>query len=155
MSSDPRCGMRFVDCHPFGKDGPVVSLSFGGPVKLQRVEGIDFDVFYVNRPGEHGGLGIYFGSHPQRRSQNISQDAIQTVSRSVGTMGFEWHRWMQDRDFRSEAVVSGLFSASGDRRFQRTKVHLFITAPTEKDCKAWEFEAESIQLKTAKPSSPR
>ncbi len=134
---------------------PALLIDLPSEYTLERREGVDFEVFYIQRSrdprGEPAkdGMGIYFGHAP-----NFSppRDA-RTTSSSVAGRKIAWYAWEDDsagrKLLRMQTLIPDLFAdqegkASGIAGLQ---VHIFLWAPEQKRLQLLRDTAETLRRK--------
>ncbi len=130
-------------------------IDLPGEYKLERREGVDFEVFYAQRaPDSKGqpptdGMGIYFGHAP---SFSPPRDA-QTSSATIAGRKVTWSSWEDaagDRKLlRMQTLISGLFADQKDKAggIASLQVHIFLWAPEQKRLDLLRDAAETLRRK--------
>ncbi len=155
-----------------GKSGPAASrqISPGGGVppllidlppeyNLERRQGADFEVFYIQRARtEHGdppkdGMGIYFGHAP---SFSPPREA-RTLGGTIAGRKITWYAWEDDTSdrtlLRMQTLIPDLFAGAKDKTggIAGLRVHIFAWAPGEKRLGILRDAAETLRWKQETP----
>ncbi len=141
------------ELQPAGAPGLLMDLP--ADYGVNRREGADFEVFYVQRASDGkgqpptDGLGIYFGHAP---SFSPPRDA-RTTSASVAGHKIAWYSWEDvagDRKLlRMQTLISGMFADQKDKAggIAGLQIHIFLWAPDQKRLDILRDAAETLRRK--------
>lgn len=156
--------LGIVGCRAKGKTTPRELQPSGAPAMridlpaeydLNRREGADFEVFYVQRAGDAkgrppaDGMGIYFGHAP---SFSPPRDA-RTTSATVAGRRITWYSWEDDAGdrklLRMQTLVPDLFTDQKDKAggIAGLQAHIFLWAPDQRRLDLLRDAAESLRRK--------
>ena len=141
------------DLQPAG--APVMLLDIPPAYAIERRQGADFEVFYIQRPRTQGsepakdGMGIYFGHAP-----NFSPPReARTSSGTVAGRKVTWSAWEDDTTarklLRMQALIPDLFADQKEKAggVAGLQVHIFLWAPDEKSLELLRESAETLRRK--------
>lgn len=134
---------------------PALLLDLPSEYNIDRRQGADFEVFYIQRSRtEHGdppkdGMGIYFGHAPDF---SPPRDA-KTLSGTVAGRKVTWYAWEDDSGdrtlLRMQTLVADLFADQKEKAGGAAglQVHIFLWSPGEKRLGILRDAAESLRRK--------
>ncbi len=138
-----------------GGGAPPLLIDLPPEYNVERRQGADFEVFYIQRARtEHGdppkdGMGIYFGHAP---SFSPPRDA-RTLGGTVAGRKVTWYAWEDDTSertlLRMQTVIPDLFAAEKAKAVgvAGLQLHIFLWAPGEKRLGILRDAAESLRRK--------
>ena len=134
---------------------PAMLIDVPPEYDIQRRQGADFEVFYIQRARmEHGdpptdGMGIYFGHAP-----NFSPPRdVLTTAGTIAGRNINWYAWEDDSSdrklLRLQTLVPGLFADQKDKAggVAGLQVHIFLWAPEQKRLDVLRAAAETLRRK--------
>lgn len=134
---------------------PAMLIDLPAEYELNRREGVDFEVFYLQRARDAkgqpptDGMGIYFG---HAASFSPPRDVV-TRSATIAGRKITWYVWEDDtadrKLLRMQTLIPGLFADQKDKAggIAGLQVHIFLWAPEQKRLDILRDAAESLRRK--------
>ncbi len=141
------------ELQPAGAPVLLIDLPLG--YSLERRQGADFEVYYIQRARDtrgappKDGMGIYVGHAP---SFSPPRDA-RTRSALVAGRKITWYAWEDDSGdrklLRMQTLIPDLFADQRDKAggIAGLQVHIFLWAPDQKTLDVLRDAAESLRRK--------
>lgn len=134
---------------------PALFIDLPAGYNLDRREGVDFEVFYIQHAADprgqapKDGMGIYFGHAP---SFSPPRDA-HTRSGAIAGRKITWYAWQDEggdrKLLRMQTLVSGLFADQKEKAggVAGLQVHIFLWAPEQKQLDVLRDAAATLRRK--------
>ncbi len=141
------------EVQPAGVPALLIDLPAG--YNLDRREGVDFEVFYIQPAGDtrgqpaKDGMGIYLGLAP---SFSPPRDA-RTRSGTIAGRKITWYAWEDEgadrKLLRMQTLIPGLFADQKEKAggVAGLQIHIFLLAPEQKQLDLLRDAAETLRRK--------